>query len=251
MPNLPLIGKTIVLTGTSKTITVLEKIEQLGGKAISLPLIETTEIVDSSEHIQLKMAKNVDWLIFTSQNAVEAFCNKMKRHHLNKSDFHGKIAAVGSKTAKLLKKNNFQVSFMPSVFSADVFVKEFPFIVGENPKCLFIRGRKAKDTIKKGLPFLIEEWIVYETRENRTSIEPLLELIQSNDEPIIVFASPSAVDVFAQHVAPIIGWNKVKLAAIGHITANAIEKYGAIVTYQPKVYTMEAVIEEISKREEV
>jgi len=145
----PLEGKTVVVTGSTKTTAVLFEIEQLGGEAVFYPLIETTENIERDDLLKLHQARHFDWLIFTSQNAVEAFCEKLKRHQLKPSDFGGKIAAVGSKTAALLKENHFNVSFMPTVFSADVFVKEFPQAAGDHPSCMFLRGSKAKDTLKK------------------------------------------------------------------------------------------------------
>ncbi len=163
----PLKGKTVVVTGSSVTTTVLQKIEQLGGEAISCPLIKTVEIVEPYDHMQLEMARNFDWLIFTSQNAVEAFCAKMIRHKFTPSHFKGKIAAVGSKTKDKLVINGFKVDFVPSIFSADVFVKEFPKFAEPKSRCLFVRGKMAKDTIKNGLPFMVIEWNVYDNRRNK------------------------------------------------------------------------------------
>nr|WP_106780160.1 uroporphyrinogen-III synthase [Lysinibacillus timonensis] len=243
----PLKGKTVVVTGSSVTTTVLQKIEQLGGEAIACPLIKTVEILDPLDHIQLEKAKHFDWMIFTSQNAVEAFCAKMKRHKLTPSQFTVKIAAVGSKTRDILVNYGFCVDFVPTTFSADVFVQEFPKVAKQDSSCLFVRGKKAKNTIKNGLPNFVSEWNVYDTEENDHYIEQLINLIQNREEPILLFASPSAVNVYALHIAPLIGWRKVKIACIGHITAKAIKNYGATVSYQPKTYTMEAVIYEIIK----
>ncbi|KGR74420.1 uroporphyrinogen-III synthase [Ureibacillus sinduriensis] len=245
----PLHEKTVVVTGSSKTSAVLSRIEQLGGVAEFYPLIKTTEKILPDDPVKLDQAQTFDWLIFTSQNAVEAFCKKIKRCELKRFEFGGKIASVGSKTAELLIENNFDVNFTPSVYSADVFVNEFPLIAGHNPRCLFLRGNKAKDTLKNGLPFEIAEWTVYDTSENLSIVEPFVQLIRSRKQPIIIFASPSAVDVFAKNIAPIVGWQKATYACIGHITAARIEHYGAQVTYQPSNYTMLEVIEEIRMRE--
>ena len=250
MHNFPLKGTTVVVTGTKITTSILSKVHSLGGEAFAYPLIETKEIIEPYDHIQIQMARNLDWLIFTSQNAVKVFIDKLRRNGVKPSEYKGKIAAVGKKTAESLEQNGFQVDFMPSVFSADVFVKEFPAIAGSNPRCLFVRGKKAKDTLRKGLPFRIKEWNVYETVENLTTVEPLIHLIQMVEKPIIIFASPSAVDVYAKHVAPFIKVQNVKYAAIGHITESAIHRNGLDVTYKPKTYTMESVIEEIVKKED-
>ncbi|NLY78873.1 MAG: uroporphyrinogen-III synthase [Lysinibacillus sp.] len=245
----PLEGKTIILTGSQKTTTVTEQIQSYGGNVVVCPLIKTVELIQFNDLILLESAKTYEWLIFTSQNGVEYFCKKMNRYRMDSSHFLGKIAAVGERTAELLERNGFQVSFMPTIYSADVFVKEFPFVSGENPTCLFIRGEKAKDTLRTGLPFSITEWNVYTTVEDEKYINQLKNTIESNCNPVIIFASPSAVDCYEKFVVPTIGWHEVTIASIGHVTTKALEKHGAQVTYQPKKYTMQSVIEEIVKGE--
>ncbi|MGE7091055.1 uroporphyrinogen-III synthase [Lysinibacillus sp. NPDC048646] len=248
--NLPLTGKKIILTGTSKTSTIIEDIKALGGQAVITPLIETCELIDRNDDVHLEFARQFKWLIFTSQNAVDAFAGKMKRFNLNARHFQGKIASIGTKTTEALEQLGFHVSFMPSVFSADVFVKEFPGIAGDNPTCLFIRGEKAKKTLKEGLPFELKEWTVYETIARHDQKQVIINCIRSHEDVTVIFASPSAVDVYAMDVASTIGWEATRVAAIGHITEAAILNHGASVDVMPSVYTMQAVIEELMKVEE-
>ncbi|MGE8000681.1 uroporphyrinogen-III synthase [Lysinibacillus sp. NPDC093190] len=245
--NLPLEGKTIILTGTSKTTTIIDDILALGGQAVLVPLIETCELINKNDDVQLEFARQFEWLIFTSQNAVEAFASKMRRFNVNAAHFSGKIASIGTKTTTALEQLGFHVSFMPSIFSADVFVQEFPSVAGSNPTCLFIRGKKAKKTLKEGLPFKLKEWTVYETIERHDQKQLIFECIRANSDVTVIFASPSAVDVYAKDVASVIGWEVVRIAVIGHITEAAILNHGAIVDVMPSVYTMQAVIEEITK----
>ncbi|GAB0168764.1 uroporphyrinogen-III synthase [Lysinibacillus sp. CTST325] len=245
--NLPLEGKIIILTGTSKTTTIIDDITALGGQAVIAPLIETGELIDKNDAVQLEFARQFEWLIFTSQNAVEAFASKMRRFNVNAAHFPGKIASIGTKTTTALEQLGFHVSFMPSIFSADVFVQEFPSVAGSNPTCLFIRGEKAKNTLKEGLPFKLKEWTVYETIERHDQKQLMIECIRANSDVTVIFASPSAVDVYAKDVASVIGWEAVRVAVIGHITEAAILNHGAIVDVMPSVYTMQAVIEEITR----
>jgi len=213
----PLEGKTILLTGSKKTQSIVDTIVQQGGEAVVCPLIRTVEVTEADDYERLASCKHYDWLIFTSQNGVEFFWKKIERHQFNLSQLSGKIAAVGEKTAALLERYGFTVHFMPSIFSADTFVKEFPSVSGESPKCLFIRGGLAKDTLKKGLPFPIDEWTVYTTVENKESIDKIVETVRNSRQPILIFASPSAVDCFHKYAVPEIGWNQAKIACIGHI----------------------------------
>ena len=76
-----------------------------------------------------------------------------------------KIAAIGTRTAAALEKIGFTVQFIPTVFSADVFVKEFKPNENDLRRILFLRGSIAGVTIKEELPFEVDEWTVYKTEE--------------------------------------------------------------------------------------
>ena len=236
-----LAGKTIILTGSSVVKSVSEMIEQNGGEVKHFPLIE---IVEKGSKEDMEIVRNLhlyNWLIFTSQNAVRYFLKKCERHEFQLTNLNAKIIAVGEKTAKQLKDAKLFVHFMPSTYSADVLVKEFQ--LAENEKGLFIRGSIAKSTITDALN--TDEWIVYETRPNTNFVSELDKCIVTSKEPIVIFASPSAVDVYAKEIVPMLDWGYVKVASIGHITTAALVKYGVTPIVQPKTYTMQAVIEQL------
>lgn len=240
MPN-KLAGKTIILTGTSYTQTIAELITAHGGKVLSYPLIEIVERVAEDDKQWLAKLSHYDWLIFTSQNAVSSFVAKCTRHKVNLQQIHCHIAAVGEKTAALLKKHGLAIHFMPSVYSADVFVEEF--ILRSEERALFLRGSMAKRTISDGTG--ADEWTVYETAACTNYLQPLEVSLHEEVEPIVIFASPSAVEVYAEYIAPNLDWQYVKFASIGHVTTNALAKYGVTPLVQPRVYTMKAVIEQL------
>ena len=100
--------------------------ERFGGNAVIAPMIATKEIVSSDDLELLQSCNLYDWLIFTSQSSVKAFHSKMVKYQLDASFFTAKIAVVGTKTAVPLKELGFTVDFTPTIFSADVFVQEFP-----------------------------------------------------------------------------------------------------------------------------
>lgn len=252
MPNnLPLHGQHIVLTGTKMTQLVSSKITALGGIVHYLPLITVHEIQAPNDADKLQKALNSEWLIFTSQNAVKAFSDKLQRFKKTKDHCVAKIAVVGEKTAQAIEKLGFSIDFMPSTYSADIFVKEFPNHVQQLKSCLFLKGSKAKATIKEGLPFPVEEWTVYETIQTNEHASAMQQLIEQSQAVTVIFASPSAVEVFAKHIAPEIGWGGFEIAAIGHVTENALHHVGATVDFKPKKYTMMAIIDELAKRREI
>ncbi len=240
--HLPLTGKTIYVTGTQKVQTIEQLVKENGGKIKFFPLIKVQELRAETDADKLAQCSIYDWLLFTSQNAVDCFFKKIHREKQPKQSITCKIAAVGSKTAKALEQNGLQVDFMPSIFSADVFVREFLPMAGED-RCLFVRGSLAKTTIRDGLG--CDEWTVYETVETTEHIQAFTASLQQEKEPIVIFASPSAVKVYAEHIAPKLDWRYITVASIGHITTSALERYHVKVDVQPATYTMQAVIEHL------
>jgi uroporphyrinogen-III synthase len=225
-PNFPLKGETLVFTGSNEPREAVQYAEKLGGKAQYLPLIET-----SVRQSQLPDFDCYGWLIFTSGNSADAFCQ------LNIKT-SAKIAAVGEKTAGVLEQHGYNVSFMPSVYSADVFIQEFPAVAG-NADCLFIKGSLAKNTIAS-MPLKVDEWIIYETSFKIENAEKLKTLRGVT----VIFASPSAVAAYREAGGD---WSGIKVAAIGHVTENAIRQQGGRVDFIPQKYTYIEVINEIAK----
>ncbi|CEG23102.1 uroporphyrinogen-III synthase [Planococcus massiliensis] len=220
-------GETIVFTGSRKPEEAVSRVEELGGKALYLPLIET-----SIRQSEIPSVEQYDWLIFTSATSAEAFCQL----HVST---RAKIAAVGEKTAETLEQHGYQVDFIPSIYSADVFIKEFPAFAGSDVKCLFVKGTLAKSTIAS-MPLQIDEWTIYETSLKIGNAHTLMNM----KELIVIFASPSAVSAYREAGGD---WSGIRTAAIGHITENAIKQNGGRVDYRPKKYTYLEVINEIAK----
>ncbi len=224
--NLPLAGETIIFTGSKEPEGAMALTTSLGGEARYLPLIET-----SVRQSQLPDFDCYGWLIFTSANSADAF----GQLHITTT---AKIAAVGEKTAEKLIHYGYTVDFVPSTFSADVFVQEFPAIADE-AKCLFIKGSLAKNTIVS-MPLQVDEWIIYETA---LKIENARELSHQSGV-IVVFASPSAVKAYTEAGG---NFSAIRTAAIGHVTKQAIISSGGKADFIPEKYTYTDLVNEIAK----
>ncbi|MDW0118118.1 uroporphyrinogen-III synthase [Sporosarcina thermotolerans] len=244
-----LLGETVIFTGTLKTLEVFDLVRHYGGVPVSIPLIQVNEVEEQTDETKMKNCANFDWLIFTSQNAVRAFQSKMERFAISVNEIPSKIAAVGTRTAAALEKIGFSVEFIPSVFSADVFVKQFKPTNGEL-NVLFLKGTLAGSIIREELPFEVKEWTVYETGAKRDSIDSLVDLLKNKRNCSVLFASPSAVRVFKEDAVPIIGWEGYTIGAIGHITERALIEAGATVDVKPEIYTLKELVKSLSKRKD-
>jgi len=238
-------GETVVLTGIHKSDEPENLILKNGGVPASFPLITVRE--SKSEDLQfIHRLNEYDWLIFTSQNGVNYFHQKMERNHLSATQItHPKIAAVGSETERALNRIGFAVRFTPTIFSADRLIVEFPQQADPNERCLFIRGSLAKRTITDGLTNVVDEWTVYETVTDTEKAQQLREFLKGKRNCTITFSSPSAVEVFVMDVLPYLSIENYTIAAIGHVTEEALLKAGLPVHVKPDHYTMRSMIEKI------
>ncbi|WP_186668511.1 uroporphyrinogen-III synthase [Sporosarcina sp. BP05] len=246
----PLLAETVIFTGTPKSEDVFELVKRYGGTPISLPLIQVAELVEQTDELRLTACPMYDWLIFTSQSAVAAFGAKLIRHGVSSQSIPAKIAAVGTRTAEALEKIGFTVDFIPTVFSADTFVKEFNPAETDIRRILFLRGSIAGVTIKEEIPFEVDEWTVYTTERANDSIDSLVNLVQQQQQLTVLFASPSAVEIFAEEVVPRTGWNGFTIGAIGHVTEKALLEAGAAVHVRPDTYTLMDLVEKLAGRKE-
>ncbi|KAA0965329.1 uroporphyrinogen-III synthase [Sporosarcina sp. ANT_H38] len=246
----PLLAETVIFTGTPKSTDVFELVKRYGGTPVSLPLIQVAELVEPTDELRLNACPIYDWLIFTSQSAVAAFGAKLIRHGFSSELIPAKIAAVGTRTAEALEKIGFTVDFIPTVFSADTFVKEFNPADTDIRRILFLRGSIAGVTIKEELPFEVDEWTIYTTERAGDSIDSLVDLLQQKQYLTVLFASPSAVDVFAEEVVPRTGWTGFTIGAIGHVTEKALLEAGAAVHVRPDTYTLMDLVEKLAGRKE-
>ncbi len=261
MIPLPLKGKKVFIPRSGKQGKDLsEKIGKLGGEPYLIPLIAFREGKDPRGREYLNNLNQYDWVIFTSQNGVEFFFQHLADQNIFLSP-KTKIAAVGDKTKESLERQHIKVSFVPTLFSADDFAKEFRDANTHAKKVLIPKGNLARDTIAQSLKsehWLVDEWIIYDTIfpvESRKRLASLLEHIQLD---FALFTSPSTVRHFMEIAKEPKLLNKVKrieFISIGPVTKKAIEEYGWTVSTSPESYTVDDMIDCLCKlnmkREEI
>lgn len=243
----PLQDDHVIFTGVNRSEQATNLTASLGGIPHVAPFIATKELIKDNDQEKLLNSKRYKWFIFTSQASVDAFYQKMLKYHLSAEFFQAKIAVVGSKTAEALKKIGFSIDFMPTIYSADVFVQEFPKVASSKDRCLFFRGTLAKQTITTGLRNPVDEWTVYETVKLEDNVAMVEELLTSGKSCSVVFTSPSTVNAFHQMIGKELGYTGFTVCAIGHVTKNHLESLGVTVQVMPKTYTLTEVVQSLAQ----
>ncbi|MGG5254873.1 uroporphyrinogen-III synthase [Neobacillus sp. SM06] len=243
----PLKNKKVLIPRGEKQAEAFSKlVGKYGGIPVEIPLIAFRPVKRTSALERfLQRLNQYDWIIFTSNVAVDTFLS-----FLDKASFTSlpKIAVIGKKTAQVVSAKGLKVEFTPSQYVAETFVTEFSSLIQPGMTIFIPKGNLAREYIGKSLRkkgAVVDEAIVYETYlpvENRAKLS---EMIVAGKLDILLFTSPSTVD----HFMEIVSEYELKdhladclIGCIGPITEKKLFTYGLPVHASPKVYTVEEMV---------
>jgi uroporphyrinogen III methyltransferase/synthase len=226
-----------------------------GAIPIWRPLVEFSD-PDNFGPLDAAISKlaNFDWLIFTSAEAVRAVARRSCKlgRSLKQGGNDLRVAAVGPATAQAIQKAGMQVSYEAQTHSGVRLASE----LGER-----VRGKKVllprSDRAKPDLPLALKnhgaevtEVIAYRTLLPTAIQREELNEFASGKADAILFFSPSAVTHFAEafgqkqlHNVE----NKLAIAAVGPVTAKALQEAGVKRVVIASDTTAMAVIEALEK----
>ncbi|MEP0916723.1 uroporphyrinogen-III synthase [Leptolyngbya sp. DQ-M1] len=255
--NLPLFGKTIVVTrAAGQSSQFSYSLQNYGAKVIEMP---TIEIVPPSSWDQLDHAiaslSEFDWLILTSTNAVDYFFERLASQL---KDLRGlaaiKIAVVGEKTAQRLRQRGLQPDFIPPEYIADAMVVNFPESV-DGKKILFPRvetgGRDVLVRAFSDRGAIITEVAAYQSTCPRIPDAKSIAVIQEQAANLVTFASSKTVKHFCELLHQTIGdhWveslKTVKFASIGPQTSKTCRALLGRVEIEAEEFTLDGLIKAI------
>jgi uroporphyrinogen III methyltransferase/synthase len=252
----PLFGHRVLVT--RERMEGFEPLEELGAEIIEFPTIEVVPPV-SYEELD-KSIDNIgayDWLIFTSRNGVKYFFKRFFDRDRDIRDLKGiKICAIGSKTEKEIKKYGIKTDLIPDEFRAEGLIKLIQEIEGSRGKglggvkFLLPRAEVAREIFPEKIRELggeIDIPVTYRTIKPESRGKRLRRFLKEGRISIATFTSAATFNNFRE----IMGEDADKLlkgviiAAIGPVTARAVEKAGLHVDIMPKEFTIETMVEEI------
>lgn len=249
--------KTVLLTRTKdKNKEFAEKLEALNFLVLYFPLIEIQKINEDLLLLEINQINNYDWIIFTSQNSVNIFFEKLKELSIS-IDPQIKIACIGKKTLKSINNHGYDISLIPSSYISESLIKEFEKINIKNKKILIPTSKISRDIINDSLNnmgALCNKIDIYDTiRPDKNKLYQLAASLKKID--YITFFSPSAVRNFYETLKDLPNTKKLIdnsiFISIGEITSKEIHNLFNVKAHTANEYTLEGVIDkliEISKQ---
>jgi|WetSurMetagenome_2_1015567.scaffolds.fasta_scaffold00123_26 uroporphyrinogen III methyltransferase / synthase len=259
----PLRGHTILVTRPDKT--GFRILEDLGASIFMYPTIRTVLPDDYSE-----LDRTIDnlgsyhWLVFTSVNGVRYFMARLLERGKSLDLLDGlKVCAIGPKTARAVAEYGLPVDMTPEAFNADGLISAFiqEAKAGQDSRyktsnllglrILLPRAENAGDTFPERITELdgqIDCPTAYRTVNPATYDSKLANLFKSGKITITTFTSAAALRNFIEAMGDesVDMLRGTVIAAIGPVTAKAVETVGLKAKIIPKKATVEAMVDDIT-----
>ena len=253
----PLAGKRVVVTrATDQAHELAHSLEALGAEVLLLPTVSFAAVDDSRPLDRaIRSLAEFGWILFTSQNAVRFFCQRIRELDGNVASLQKPrpmVAAVGTATAAAATEAGLRVDTVPKNHSGEALAQELWGAIGDR-KILLPRSDRADDRLPKALREAgadVTEVVAYRTASPDSLDPAILKSIRDAEVDAIVFASPSSFRFLSECVgAAVLAElsSRVSFAAIGPTTARALREDGMRVDIEATQSSAAGLADSIAK----
>ena len=247
-PRRPLEGRTVVVTRHgARARQLVDALEREGALALELPLTRQVDPADGGAALRsaAAAARQYDWVVLTSVNAVERFMGAL---HDARDLASTRVAAVGPATAEALRGAGVRADLVPAAHNGRALVNAFPMPDSTARRVLFPGADLADDTVPEGLS--AKGWDVERVEAYRTVPLPppdheTLERVAGADAIVLTAASAvHALDALRHPGADAIVLPPL-VVCIGASTASAARQVGMRGVHEARRATSEAIVAEL------
>ena len=237
--KLPLFGQRIVVTrAREQAVGFAEKLRLLGAEPIVLPTIQIDPPDDWGPLDRaIERLADYDWLIFTSQNGVHRFVERLDGSAADLRAIRGKIAAIGPATAEALEELHLKVDLTPKTFVAEGLLEAFEGHDVQGKRVLIPRATVAREILPRELR---RRGVEVDVVPAYKTVRP--ELTFEGKADWITSTSSSTASNLLKGIKTLGG---ARIASIGPITSETIRAHGHTVDVEADPHTTDGLIEAI------
>jgi len=241
----PLAGRRIAVTRAREQAgDLVRELEALGAEVVAAPTIRIAPLTDlAALRAALSRVPPYDWIVFTSQNAVQVVCDRLPEWDLSPRDVaRAAVAAIGPATAEALVRRGVVPDLVPDRFVAEAVVTALVAQGDVRGKTVLLpRAREARDALPDGLRALgarVDVIPIYETIRETGDGSGLAAEILAGTIDAVTFTSSSTVRGFVELVGS-------PAAVIGPVTAGTARELGIAVAIEARDYTVPGLVSAI------
>jgi uroporphyrinogen-III synthase len=246
----PLAGRRIVVTRAAQQSGGLrERLEQQGAEVLLLP---TIEIVPPESYAPLddalRQARDFDWLVVTSANAVRVMDERLTALGLGAQSLaHVRCAAVGPSTADALRSMGLAVDVVPERYVGEALAHALADRV-RGQRVLLVRAAVARDVVPQALKAAGAQVTVVDAYRTVVPADGVGRArAVFTDEPLpdaVLFTSGSTVshllDVLRE--AGLAFPPQVACVSIGPVTSAALREAGLVVAAEAETASLDGLV---------
>ncbi len=234
---LPLYGLRVLVTRTpEQASTMIDALYAAGAEPIAEPMIRIVppRNWDDLDRCLAQLAQ-YDFLVFTSQNAVHGFLERARVQNISLHNLRSTVFCVGPKTTESAVQAGLHVQRQPpNRFDAEGVLELFVHENLRGKRILIPSAEKVRAVLQDGLRQAgahVEVPTTYRTLApdfDLPSVQALRTRLLRGELDVLTFTSPSTVQHFLALLdAPARqAVSNAVVAAIGPVTAHALEKAG-------------------------
>jgi len=253
MSDGPLAGKRLLITRPAhQAHDFVEAARRRGVEAILAPTIAI--VPPDDPHPAHKAIDNVHdyrWIVFTSQNGVDAFFDRLRSLDEDARYLGGvKVGAIGAKTAQRLRENGIRADLVPSASVSEAIGRALIEATSDGDCILIFRAQEGRDVLPEMLEDAGRFAHVVAAYKTVFEVDPqFADKVGRAD--IIAFTSASTVrgfiELLAQPASAIEASRGKIVACIGPVTADAAEEAGLHVDVVADVSSTDALLDNIER----
>jgi uroporphyrinogen III methyltransferase/synthase len=249
----PLAGQRIVVTrARAQASSLSARLRELGADVIEMPAIRLESLDPTPLHAALDNVRAYDWLMFTSQNAVELAWRAMRARALDaRSLGHMRIAAIGRATADALLHRGLAADVVPERFVAESLVEALERRTDvKGRRVLLPRAAEARDVLPEGLRALgaqVDVIPIYRTVLDGDGAARVAGRLRAGEIDLVTLSSSSTARFFVDAVGAEAA-RGAPAASIGPVTSAAARALGLRVTVESDQSTIAGLVEAIVAR---
>ena len=243
----PLRGVRVVVTrARANAPTLSAKLRELGADVIEMAATRIQPLDQGALADAISRLGDYQWLVLTSQNAVELFTRALRTPaHDARIPGGLKVAAVGPATSDALAQCGVSVDVIPARFTAEGLLSALTDrsdVTGS--RMLYLAARGARDVLPTGLRAAgatVDVVTLYESVPDAMGATLMRERLLGGAVDIVTFTSASAVRAFGEAVGADAA-ARARLVSIGPATSEAIRSAGLHVHAEADPSTLDGLV---------
>jgi uroporphyrinogen III methyltransferase / synthase len=245
----PLFGKRVLITRPAQQAQ--EFARALYARGVEPILASTIAIVAPDDplpaHYAIDDLTSYRWIVFTSQNGVDAFFDRLASLDADARYLGAvKVAAIGTKTAERLRDYGVRADLVPAVFVSEEIARALIEETRDGDRILIYRAQEARDVLPEMLEDADRKPHAVAAYKTIFEIDPkFAEKVAHAD--VLTFTSASTVRGYIELLGGVTtaraaARNKL-IACIGPIAAEAAEESGLHVDVVADVFTTDGLLD--------